>query len=135
VGNISKINATAKIMDASKVPNKLRLNPQFKPVSGINTMENYSVALSHEAKKIDNNTYFAKISLVASNETLLNIKKVVYYLHPTFTPSVITAESLKDKFAISFTGWGFFNLKAKVYFKDGKIQDLSIPIDEWNLTL
>ena len=130
VNNLFRVNSTSNV-NSSTVDDKLG-NPEFKPAS--QTEIPIKVGLLQEAKKINKN-YFAKISLNATNETLLKIDKVQYFLHPTFHPSVINSTNPQDGFAISFTGWGFFNLKAKVYFKDGNIQDLSLPLDKWKLTL
>jgi hypothetical protein len=30
---------------------------------------------------------------------------------------------------------GAFNLKAKVYFKDGHVKDLTLPMDKWTFNL
>jgi hypothetical protein len=44
------------------------------------------------------------------------IKKVTFYLHPTFTQSVIEVE--KAPFTITRIGWGAFNVTMKVEFQD-----------------
>jgi transcription initiation factor IIF auxiliary subunit len=56
---------------------------------------------------------------------LQNISTVRYFLHPTFDPKVrdIT-EGPEYGFPLSTGGWGTFRLKATVYYKDGKQQDL-----------
>jgi hypothetical protein len=135
VNNISKINATPQVVNASQVQNKSEINPQYKAVPQTMRAKNYTVDLLQEGKQLDENTFFIKVSLKATNETFSNIRNVTYFLHPTFTPSVITSNSFEDKFAISFTGWGVFNLKAKVYFKDGQVKDLTLPMDKWTINL
>ena len=133
VSNLSRISTTAP--NLLKVSDKSKVNPDFKPEVQNNPISTkHTVELLQQAKRINSNTYFAKISLQTTNETISKITNVTYFLHPTFNPSIITSKSPQDRFAMSFTGWGFFNLKAKVYFKDGKIQDLSLPIDKWKLT-
>ena len=136
VNNISKIKATTEVANTSQVQNKSEINPHYEPTPQvIHVKINYTVGLLQEGKQLDTSTFFTKVSLRATNETLANIQNVTYFLHPTFTPSVITSKSLNDKFAISFTGWGVFNLKAKVYFKDGQVKDLTLPTDKWTFNL
>lgn len=87
-----------------------------------------------DCKKTGPNGYFAKVWVEAPNETLSNVNNVTYYLHPTFNPSVISGDSPANKFGISFTGWGVFDLRAKVYFKDGEVRDLELSKDKWTFT-
>ena len=76
----------------------------------INTLggEQEQGSLSHQVKVwID----------AASHQTLSNIQKVVYYLHPTFNPSEIASDNPSDNFAISLNVWGEFEIKATVFSK------------------
>jgi len=50
---------------------------------------------------------------------------VTYYLHPTISPSVVTRYDLADNFELSFSAWGQFEIRAKIYFKDDRVEDLS----------
>lgn len=106
-------------------------NPGFKGSN--DTTQNYKIVLAQETK--DNpggpNPYSTKIWLNASENVLSKIQNVSYYLHPTFNPSVITSYTKENKFIITFTNWGVFDLKAKVYFKDGIVQDLELPSGKW----
>eukprot|EP01083_Nonionella_stella_P089278 249068_1 len=45
-----------------------------------------------------------------------SIKQVTYYLHSTFTPSIITVQ--QTPFILKRTGWGPFGVKAKIQFHD-----------------
>ena len=87
-----------------------------------------SIQLAQQSKKLPDrsNLYETTLSINASNNNALaEIDKVSYYLHPTFEPNVINSSSSTDKFGITITNWGVFNLKAKAFFKDGRVQDLS----------
>jgi hypothetical protein len=94
----------------------------------------YNVTIMQDSKKTGPNSYFAKVWVEAPNKTISKIDNIIYYLHPTFNPSVILGDSSANKFGISFTGWGVFNLKAKVYFKDDEVRDLELPKDKWTFT-
>jgi transcription initiation factor IIF auxiliary subunit len=61
------------------------------------------------------------------SQTLSRIERVTYYLHPTFRQSFVSFYSAEDSFAISFTAWGKFDILAKIYFKNNKEMDLSLP--------
>lgn len=73
----------------------------------------------------ESNTRTFTIWVGGNEQVLSHIERVTYYLHPTFNPSVITRYSFEDKFTLSLTAWGEFELKAKVYFKEGQVKDLS----------
>jgi transcription initiation factor IIF auxiliary subunit len=61
----------------------------------------------------------------APPQILGSIKNVIYYLHPSFTPSQVTTDLAQDKFAYEFAAWGMFDLKAKVNYKDGQYKEIS----------
>jgi len=79
------------------------------------------------------NTHKITVLVNANPETLSKIERVTGYLDPTFSPSFISSYSSEDNFAISFTAWGKFDIKAKVYFKDNKDKekDLLLSQDNW----
>jgi len=106
-------------------------NKEFKP-SGTIQYDNISLAQESRRNLAGPNAISTKISLNAPNNTLSEIQNVTYFLHPTFKPSNVTADSEENYFSITFTNWGVFDLKAKVYFKDGEIQDLVLPMEEWS---
>lgn len=89
------------------------------------------VTLLQEGKKINNNRYLAKVLLAGPDDALRNIKNVSYHLHPTFIPSVINSTTPENRFAISFTGWGVFDLRARIYFNDDQTLDLALPSTDW----
>jgi hypothetical protein len=92
----------------------------------------YRVELLHRATLLqdsrtdfESNTHRIDVWIAAQDNVLSRIERATYYLHPTFNPSVVSRYSPEDRFSLSFTAWGQFELKAKVYFKDGQVKDLS----------
>jgi hypothetical protein len=94
----------------------------------------YQVVLMHKATLIpieerrpgfESNTRRLTIWVAGAEQVLSYIERVTYYLHPTFNPSVVTRYSRENQFALSFTAWGQFEIKAKVYFKNGQVKDIS----------
>jgi transcription initiation factor IIF auxiliary subunit len=53
-------------------------------------------------------------------DSLDDIEYVEYHLHPTFRNPVRRVFTKEDGFALKTGGWGVFELKAKVVFKDAK---------------
>ena len=113
------------------VEEKLNFASQQKIVK---SLLDYEVELVYHATVIppeeqrqgfESNTHTFTIWVEGDKQVLSHIERVTYYLHPTFNPSVITRYSFEDNFALSLTAWGQFELKAKVYFKDGQVKDLS----------
>ncbi len=108
-----------------------KTNPTFVTAS---RQPAYQVALGHSAVMIplperrsgfESNTRQVTVWVDAASDILSNIERVTYYLHPTFNPSVVTRYQASDKFALSFTAWGQFEIKAKVYFRNGQVKDLA----------
>lgn len=74
---------------------------------------------------------------INASKDIPTIERVTYYLHPTFTPNVINsttpnATNPENNFSIIITNWGKFNLKASVFFTNGKVAELELPIENWN---
>jgi transcription initiation factor IIF auxiliary subunit len=114
--------------------NESEINTNYLPSEEPITATTYNVTLMQDGKHTGPNNYFAKVWVEAPNKTLSEISNVTYYLHPTFNPSVIPAYSSDNKFGISFTGWGVFDLRAKVYFKDDEVRDLELPNEKWTFS-
>ena len=92
----------------------------------------YRVELLHRATLFqdgrpgfESNTHRIDVWMEGQDNVLSRIERTTYYLHPTFNPSVVSRYSPEDRFSLTFTAWGQFELKAKVYFKDGQVKDLS----------
>jgi hypothetical protein len=97
-------------------------------------LQDYTINLAQESKPNPGgpNPFTTTISLDATEDILSKIQNVTYYLHPTFNPSNINATTKENKFGITFTNWGKFDLSARVYFKEeGTSQDLILPADKW----
>lgn len=65
------------------------------------------------------------IFLDADQNILARIRCVEYTLHPTFPNPVRTVCDPANRFALSSNGWGTFEIKIKVIFKDESIKNLS----------
>ena len=65
------------------------------------------------------------IYLDANQQTLSKIEYVEYTLHKTFRNRIKTTSNSQNNFALKSNGWGEFDIKVKVFFKDGKIRNLS----------
>jgi len=107
-------------------------NPQFTPEK--KREPNYQVELDYTAVLVpdserppgfESNTRSINVWLKGDDQILSQVDRVTYFLHPTFNPSVVTRYSAEDKFKLSFSAWGQFELKTKVYFRDGKVRDVS----------
>lgn len=62
--------------------------------------------------------YSVKVTLGAIEPSLLDdVEKVVYHLHETFKDSDREVTDRSDDFAIMFSAWGQFEIKADVYLK------------------
>lgn len=58
---------------------------------------------------------------IAGDEAALaRVRKVVWYLHPTFPEPVVTRTSRADGFRLETSGWGEFALRAQVHPDDGE---------------
>ena len=121
------------ITTSSVVPTATTINTLFHPEE---KQSNHSVALTHYAEVLkkpnvfkdgvwSNGTWSVRVWVDATPQILSNIERVTYYLHPTFSPSIVTRYTPEDNFDISLRAWGQFEIKAKAYFKDGSIVDLS----------
>ncbi|HEY5823003.1 MAG TPA: pYEATS domain-containing protein [Cyclobacteriaceae bacterium] len=58
-------------------------------------------------------------------EELDAVQSVTWILHSTFKDPVKVIDDRKSKFKLETAGWGIFNLKAKVKFKDSR-EDLKL---------
>lgn len=113
-----------------------KINPDFiaDNASGANK---YFVNLLQKSELTSQgaNKFQTNIWLNTSEATLSKISNVTYYLHQTFTPDKVTIHTPENKFGFSFTNWGIFLLKAKVYFNDSAIKDLELPPNQWKIPI
>ena len=68
--------------------------------------------------------YDWSIYLEGDQDTLNSIQDVTYYLHPTFPNPIRTVSNPKDGFRLSTRGWGEFEIKIMIKFKNGQTQTL-----------
>jgi hypothetical protein len=87
--------------------------------------KNVTLGLNLTAFDPQKRKYSADVYInAAKKQTLSEIKNVIYDLGPTFTQRYFTANSSHDKFKISFSAVGQFNILANVTFNDGEILSL-----------
>ncbi len=56
------------------------------------------------------------------------IEKVKWFLHPSFSPSVVVSRDRSKAFRLETSGWGTFTLRAEVNCVDGTDQTLRQPL-------
>ena len=62
------------------------------------------------------------------SEQIAKIRCVRYTLHPTFPQPIVdvcTTSDARYPFGLTATGWGTFNIRARIYFNDGTSSDLT----------
>jgi transcription initiation factor IIF auxiliary subunit len=72
-----------------------------------------------------------KVYVNASKTTLNQISTVTYTLHKTFSPNRIAVNRIGSSdcpFAFSATGWGVFDIKVDVKFRNGQTKTLTHPL-------
>jgi transcription initiation factor IIF auxiliary subunit len=76
------------------------------------------IKVDNTAKYVGNGRYDWTVFIVAEKAVLSRIQTVEYTLHPTFTDPVL--EGTGPRFSLTSNGWGEFNIKVKIIFKDKK---------------
>lgn len=72
--------------------------------------------------KVGDTTYYAwNIEIDAPEAVLDLIDSIKYNLHKTFDPPFQIVRARNNRFRLSRSGWGVFNIPIEVYFKDGSI--------------
>lgn len=131
---LSDLNPKEKIDDATPVSDetaiKLQEEVKHSLVEAHRQTEFESASqfyLRHSAIRdptLDKNnlTYFRlRFWLDADEKKMLDrVDKVIYVLHPTFRNPIREVRSRENEFAMATFAWGEFNLKALVFFKDGR---------------
>ena len=80
------------------------------------------------SKYIGNDRWEWTVFVRAVPSTIREIQSVEYQLHPTFTPSVVTVTETSNPqmpFGLTRTGWGVFEIRIKVMFRDGRTTRLT----------
>lgn len=78
-----------------------------------------SLTIGNTATLNDDNTYDWKMYVLTDGRPA---SKVVYHLHPTFKPPIVETTSSHDDFKIERCGWGTFEVKIDVHFRDGDMK-------------
>jgi hypothetical protein len=83
-----------------------------------------TIKIAQQARPKDQTYWDWSVWVEGSDAELNQVKDVVWKLHPTFVEPVQRATSRRDKFKLSTSGWGEFQIVAEVNKKDGKKQQL-----------
>ncbi len=79
-----------------------------------------SLQLLNDAVYIGNNQYSWTAFVTGPVQSLQQVKSVTYYLHPSFSPNVYQGDASQFTHPFTATGWGTFELKARVYLHNGE---------------
>lgn len=88
---------------------------------------NVSLQIKNTAKLIKQGQWEWDAYITGKHDEIMSIDHVVYELNSGFKNPYRQINKIGDinkPFRINASGWGVFNLKAKVYFKDGKTVSL-----------
>lgn len=77
----------------------------------------------------DSNWYEWMVFVDEDESTLNRIDHVEYLLHPTFPNPRRVVYDASSKFELRSSGWGMFNLKVRIYYKDGTQEDTTYFLD------
>ena len=100
---------------------RLLAGPIFAQTSG-------SLDVQNVAERVADNKWKWTAFVTGQPEEIAKIECVRYTLHPTFPNPVLKVCETSDPkrpFAISAVGWGVFNLRARIEYKDGSSRDLT----------
>ena len=97
-------------------------------------MKNNFLKIEQNSSIIPGNTdlFRTMFWINGSNDIIRNITRVIYYLHPTFTPNVVNSTTRENNFSIIITNWGQFDLRARAFFYNNTVAELKLPINDWN---
>lgn len=85
-----------------------------------------TISLDNTASPSKTRGYYKWVVFVKASDSELNsIDHVEYLLHPTFPKPQVSVFNRASKFSYTATGWGEFEIKAKVVYKNNKSQYLS----------
>ncbi len=87
----------------------------------------FSLKIKNTAKLIKQGQWEWEAFIAGNHDEIMKIDHVAYQLNSGFKDpyrQINKLGNINKPFAINAKGWGVFNLKAKVYFKDGKTASL-----------
>jgi YEATS family len=116
--------------------NRSEINPKLIQVksNATSTLKNNFLKIEQNSSIIPGNTdlFRTMFWINGSNDIIRNITRVIYYLHPTFTPNVVNSTTRENNFSIIITNWGQFDLRARAFFYNNTVAELKLPINDWN---
>jgi YEATS family len=80
----------------------------------------------------DTNLYAWCVFLDGSAAEIESIRRIEYTLHPSFPDPVRVVDDAKHCFALQSQGWGVFQIRVRVFYRDGGTgrQGFSLKLDE-----
>lgn len=97
---------------------EIEINTSSLPEYGKINADNY-------ARYLNNQVWEWTVFIETDVETLSQIEYVEYILHPTFPEPVRQVFNRDTKFALTAKGWGTFEIKIRVVFKDSTERHLT----------
>lgn len=91
--------------------------------------QNDNIKVAQSSEYLGNDSWRWSVWMEGPGEDLDTIEAVVYTLHPTFSPPVITVSTRSNKFRLDTQGWGTFTIYVTVKFKDGTIMELEHELE------
>jgi transcription initiation factor IIF auxiliary subunit len=79
-----------------------------------------NLKISQSYEYVGNDYWHWKVWLDGSETELMQVASVTWYLHPSFSPSVISVKNRKSRFELEQRGWGTFLIRATVLREDGE---------------
>jgi YEATS family len=132
--SINQINPELKrIQAAASLSSKENISALSANTENVTLGQNIKLGQETDYKN-ETRIGHSKIWINASDNVLAKIESVKYFLHPTFVPNNVTISTPENRFAITFTHWGKFDLGARVYFNDGSITNLVLDKEHWQVT-
>ena len=109
--------------DGQKMHTKHRLSLEEKNKEDIEILttphsEFGEIITNNTARFLGNELWEWTVFIETDRETLSQIEYVEYILHPTFQESIRRVYSTDNDFSLTATGWGSFEIKIRVIFKD-----------------
>jgi len=94
-----------------------------------NYIQNENLKVAQTSHFQGNDTWAWCVWIEGPDQDLDTIEAVVYTLHPTFSPPVISINTRHNKFRLETQGWGTFTIYVTVKFKDGSVMDLEHELE------
>ena len=79
-----------------------------------------TLEIAQQSKPQDERHWSWSVWLEGSPSELENVSEVIWKLHPTFSPSIVRRDTPANKFKLSSSGWGEFQIVAEVKMKVGR---------------